>query len=92
MLNLGDEFRDKRVAIGMSQQQVAAAAGISRLSYLRIERGRMQNLRIVTASRIAALLGLDLSLRAYPGAGPMRGAAHAARLMKVLSQVGTPLT
>jgi len=92
LASLAEEFRDKRVEIGLSQQQVALAAGISRLSYLRIERGSMSNLQIVTASRVAAVLGLELAVRAYPGAGSMRGAAHTARLSSVMQHVAPPLS
>jgi len=92
LLMLGEEYRDKRVAVGLSQQRVAGAAGISRSSYIRIERGRMDRLSIVTASRIAAVLGLDLSVRSYPGPNPMRDAAHAERLARVLRHVRPPLT
>jgi transcriptional regulator with XRE-family HTH domain len=58
LADLGEEFRNKRIENGLSQQQVALAAGISRHSYLRLERGAMTNLRIVTASKVAAVLGL----------------------------------
>lgn len=92
LVDLGEEFRNKRVAIGLSQQQVARSAGISRLSYLRIERGSMNNLRIVTASKVAAVLGLDLAVRAYPGAGSMRDAAHTARLASAMKHVVSPLS
>jgi transcriptional regulator with XRE-family HTH domain len=91
LADLGEEFRNKRIENSLSQQQVALAAGISRHSYLRIERGGMTNLRIVTASKVAAVLGLDLAVRAYPGASSIRGAAHAARLASVMQFVVPPL-
>ncbi len=43
------------------------------------------------ASRIAAVLGLDLAVRAYPGSGPLRDAAHARRLAQVLGSAAAPL-
>jgi hypothetical protein len=48
-------------------------------------------LSIVVASRIAAVLGLDLSVRTYPGASPLRDRAHSARLGSVLDHVAQPL-
>lgn len=89
---LGQEFRDKRVAVGLSQQRVAEAAGIARSTLTRIEAGNLPGLSISMASRIAAVLGLDLSVRVYPGANPLRDAAHGQRLGKVLSHVSAPLT
>jgi transcriptional regulator with XRE-family HTH domain len=70
---------------------VATAAGISRSTYTRIEGGIYAPLSIVVASRIAAVLGLDLSVRVYPGAEALRDAAQVARLALVLDQVGAPL-
>ena len=43
------------------------------------------------AARIGAVLGLDVSVRAYPGAGPLRDQAHVARLARFLQPVGRPL-
>jgi hypothetical protein len=44
------------------------------------------------AARIATLLGLDLSVRVYPGASPLRDAAHAERLMRFLKHIRQPLS
>lgn len=88
---LGEELRAKRVAVGLSQLQVAAAVGIGRSTYTRIEAGRFEALSILVASRIAAVLGLDLSVRSYPGASPLRDGAHSARLGSALEHVAKPL-
>ena len=50
----------------------------------------MPNLSIVEASRIAGILGLDLSVRLYPGQGPLRDEAHSSRLSRVLEHVRPP--
>lgn len=89
---LGDEFRDKRVATGLSQQQVADAAGISRSTYTRIEAGKLNSLSLAVANVVAAVLGLDLWTRVFPGPRPLRDAASAERLAHVLENVGSPLT
>lgn len=52
----------------------------------------MDRFSIMTASRVAAVLGLDLAIRTYPGPNPMRDAAHAERLARVLAHVRPPLT
>lgn len=92
LLNLADEYLDRRVAIGLSQIEVARAAGISRRSYQRVEHGAMRNLTIVDASRVAGVLGLDLAVRTYPGANSIRAAAHGARLARVMDYVAAPLS
>lgn len=88
---LADEFRHARVEAGWSQARVASAVGVSRTHYVEIEAGRVATLTIRQASRISAVLGLDLSVRAFPGSGPLRDAAHAARLDRLLASAAPPL-
>jgi transcriptional regulator with XRE-family HTH domain len=61
----------------LSQADVARAIGLSRSRYSRLERGLVPQLAIHTASRLAAVVGLDLSIRTYPGGRPVRDAIHA---------------
>jgi transcriptional regulator with XRE-family HTH domain len=42
----------------------------------RIESGLVARVRIVDLMRVAAVVGLDVSVRAYPGPDPIRDAAH----------------
>jgi transcriptional regulator with XRE-family HTH domain len=88
---LGEEYRDKRVAVGLSQAHVARAVGVSRSTYSRIEAADVVSLSVVRANQIAAVLGLDLSVRTYPGASPLRDAASLERLEKFLRHVANPL-
>lgn len=48
--------------------------------YGRIERGRSPEVSILTTAKIAAVLGLETSLRFFPGPDPIRDAAHVALL------------
>ena len=89
---MGEEFRIARLSLGLSQDRVARSARISRPVYGRIERGILRHLPVLMASRIAAVLGLDLVVRAYPGGNPTRDAAHAERLGRLLANVGQPLS
>jgi transcriptional regulator with XRE-family HTH domain len=89
---LADEFREMRLSIGVPQRQVATAVRVSRSVCTRIEAGRAGQLSIVMAARIAAVLGLDLSIRVFPGPEPVRGGAHAKRLHAVLAYVAAPLS
>jgi transcriptional regulator with XRE-family HTH domain len=69
---IGEEYRERRTALGLSQLAVASAASIARSRYTRIEAGRIEHLSIVEAARIGSVLGLDLSVRLYPGGQPLR--------------------
>jgi transcriptional regulator with XRE-family HTH domain len=91
LAELAKEFREARLAAGLSQQHVADAARISRSVCSKIERAKARYLSIVTASRICAVLGLQMWIRAYPGGRPLRDAAHGERLQCVLDKVRAPL-
>jgi len=90
--SLSEEFRHKRVAVGLTQGEVARSALISRATYQRFERGTKTDLSLIDLSRLAAVLGLDLSVRAYPGASPIRDIASLARLQRIMSMVSNPLS
>lgn len=76
LVSLGEEIRAARVAAGLSQARVARAADISSSELSRIELGKAAWVDIPTAASVCAVVGLDLSVRAYPGASPLRDAAH----------------
>jgi transcriptional regulator with XRE-family HTH domain len=76
---------------GLSQRTVAEAAQISRAAYGRIERAEAASLPISVAFRVSAVLGLDLSVRLYPGPEPIRDAGQASRLGRLVASVGLPL-
>lgn len=74
---LGQEIRDERLNRSLSVDVVARAAGISNAEVSRIERGLAPRVAIITMARLAGVVGLDLAVRFYPGAAPLRDAAHA---------------
>lgn len=88
---LAEEWREARIAAGLSQQEVADGAHIARSYYSRIERGKVASLSILVAARISAVLGLDMWFRTYPGGTARRDAAHGARLQRVLNNTRPPL-
>jgi transcriptional regulator with XRE-family HTH domain len=92
LADFGDEVRGARIAGGLSQDVVARVVGSSGPQISRIERGALATLSVVQASRLASVLGLDLVLRTYPGAQPLRDAAHASRLAAFLGHVRQPLS
>lgn len=85
LARLPAEARSVRLASGLSQEDISAALGISRSQYSRIERGQSTDLSIPMATRLFAVLGYELSVKAYPAGDPIRDAAHAALLERLRS-------
>jgi transcriptional regulator with XRE-family HTH domain len=92
LLEIGEELREARVTLGLSQRRVATAVGISQSWYSRVETSFAPGVGLVDLSRIAAVLGLVLSVRLYPGGSGLRDAGQSLRLARVLSHVREPLT
>jgi transcriptional regulator with XRE-family HTH domain len=57
----------------------------------RIESGLVARVRIVDLMRVAAVVGLDVSVRAYPGPDPIRDAAHIRLLERLRSHADPSL-
>ena len=91
LASFAEEIRERRVELGLSQASVAAAARISRPRYTKTEAARVSSLTILEAARIGSVLGLDLSVRVYPGGDPLRDGASARRLEALGSRVARPL-
>jgi transcriptional regulator with XRE-family HTH domain len=88
---MADELRDARVERGLSQAAVAEAARLSRSRYCRVEHAAIDTLSIVELARIASVVGLDLSVRLYPGGNPLRDGASARKLQQLAGHVASPL-
>lgn len=73
---LGQELRDARLALGLRQSDVARAAGISPSWISRIERGEAPEVGFRLLCVLFAVVGMDLSSRAYPGGAPLRDDGH----------------
>lgn len=87
-VELGREIRAARRTAGLSQRAVAAAVGISQSQLSKIERG-VAAPTILTLTATAAVVGLDLSIRAFPGGSPLRDTGHVrvlARLRALLPE------
>jgi transcriptional regulator with XRE-family HTH domain len=72
IIELGRDLRDARRLSGLSQERVSRAAGISHSHLSRIERGLVPNVSIDLATRLATVVGLDLSVRTFPGGVRLR--------------------
>ena len=85
---IGLELRDARRASGLSQQAVAQAAGLSQSHVSRVENSERSMPRLDELARHAAVLGLDLSLKAYPDGSPVRDAGQLRLLERFRARVG----
>lgn len=85
---LGRDLRTARVTRGLSQRVVGAAAALTQSQVSEIERGRYPGVSIDALSRHAVAVGLDLSVRLFPGGEPIRDRAHAALLERFRKAVG----
>lgn len=71
---LADDLVSRRVALGMTQTEVAARMGTSQSAVARMEAGE-SDLRLSTVERYAAAVGfvVDWNLRAEPPRAPAPG-------------------
>jgi transcriptional regulator with XRE-family HTH domain len=88
---LGDEIRSPRVEAGLSQEQVAIAAGVSKAEVSRVERGIAAWLTIDELCRLAAPLGLDVSIKLYPGGPRLRDGVQVVLLERLHREVSREL-
>jgi transcriptional regulator with XRE-family HTH domain len=92
LVAVGRELRASRVARGLSQQHVASGVGISQALLSLIERGLHPTVTVELLTRTAEAVGLDLSLKTYPGGEPIRDAAHAKLLERFRNLTGDAWT
>ena len=92
LFEIADELRERRLALGLSQEVVASAARVSRSRYSRIESAKVDSLTVLETCRLGSVLGLDAAVRLFPGGMPIRDAAHANRLRRLLASARAPLT
>ena len=88
LVQIGMELRTARVARGLSQRAVAAAAGISQTQLSRLERGLYPAVSVETLVRVGVAVALDVSLRTFAAGEPIRDAGHARLLARFRKMVG----
>lgn len=89
--DLGREIREARRSHGLSLAEVGRAADLSTAAVSRIERGMVGAVPLVRLAELLAVVGLDLSARAYPLGEPIRDAAHAQLLQRFRARLATSL-
>lgn len=77
---VGRELRVARVDRNLSLRLVARSAGISATTISRLERGLVRNASVVELAKLHLAVGLDLSVKSFPGGQPVRDAAHVSLL------------
>ena len=80
LAEIGRELRAARREHDLSQLVVGRAAGVSQTRVSRFERG-VTDPGIDAIARLAAVVGLDLSVRVFPAGTPLRDAGHIALLL-----------
>jgi transcriptional regulator with XRE-family HTH domain len=73
---LGAELRQARLDHDLSQEEAARAAGISSSAWSRLELGKAIGASLPAISAALGVVGLDLSVRAFPGGRVQRTAGH----------------
>jgi len=82
---ISHDLRHAREDAGLSLATVASAAGVSKSELHQVERGRTEP-RLESLARVGAALGMDLSVRLYPGTGPLIRDRHQAAMIEALLQ------
>jgi hypothetical protein len=84
---LAADYRQARVGAGLSLRDAAAAAGGSHPQRLRFERAELARVTLAEVGAWCAVVGLDLSIRAYPAGDPIRDRAQLALLDRFRSRL-----
>jgi transcriptional regulator with XRE-family HTH domain len=88
LADIGRELRHARMTRGLSQRSIAAATSVDQAEISRIERGRRPGATIRVLTRMAGAVGLDLSMRLFPGGQALRDEAHVKLLARFRRLVG----
>lgn len=69
-LEIGYAVKGRRVELGMTQEQLAMAAGVSKRCLWTMETGRGSGVRLDRLVAVLSALGMELSLESSTGGGP----------------------
>jgi transcriptional regulator with XRE-family HTH domain len=88
LASLSAELREARISSGLSQVALARMSGTSQSRISRFERGRRPTVDVDEVARLAAGLGLRLSLKSYPEGSPVRDAGQLRLIARIKPRVG----
>jgi transcriptional regulator with XRE-family HTH domain len=89
---VGRELREARLAAGLSQAHVGSAVGISHSGVSRIERALAPNVPLGRIDTLAAVVGMELSVRLYPAGRPLRDEGQLALLERLRGRLAPGLS
>lgn len=81
-----DEIHERRLMSGATQARLAEAVGTSRSLVGTIERDELADPGLIQLARLAAAVGLDLSLRAFPATSLLRDAGQVSLLNRLRAE------
>jgi transcriptional regulator with XRE-family HTH domain len=81
------EHREARVAAGLSLRAAAAASGCPKSQLWRFERGEIDRVSLADLGAWFSVLGMDLSMKVYPVADPLRDAASQRLLERLRAEL-----
>jgi transcriptional regulator with XRE-family HTH domain len=79
---------NRRRAAGLAQRNIASALGCSRQLISLLESGGLQSIDPVLLARYCAAVGLDLSVRAFPGGEPLCDAGQLRLIARFSAAIG----
>lgn len=85
--DLAADIRDARLQRSLSLETAGAAVGMSASQLSRFERGLTTTVDLPQVGALCGVVGLDLSVRAYPGGQPLRDAGHLALIARFRRQL-----
>lgn len=90
---LGAELQNARRSAGLSQAEVARAAGVDPSSISRLERAKWPEASLQSLAIAYSIVGHRMTARAYPIEAPLRDAAHVRLLgrLRALLPAGCPM-
>ncbi len=89
--DLGRELHQARIQHGLSQEIVGRAAGMSDTEVGRIERGLIRHVSVVNLSRLLGVVGLEVSVRAFPTGSPLRDQPQLALLGRLRATIASEI-
>ena len=88
LAEVGREIRLARLNHDLSQAAAGDSIGMSSSAWSRLERSEEPHLPLVRLFGAAAVVGLDLKVRAYPGGELLRDSAHVSLLERLRVRLG----
>jgi transcriptional regulator with XRE-family HTH domain len=92
LADIGREIREARQEHSLNQTVVARAARTSRAQVSRIELAQAPQATVLELARVLAVVGLELSARAYPAGEPIRDSAHLALIARLRARIAPAIS